>query len=287
MAASDLQQVVALTDAYRQAQFKQAGTIAALVAAYYRSRLDFADPAAVQRWLDIMVPRILQTSSNTANLAAAYGNALRKIEAPGAPAFTFTPVQPAVTAQVEKSLLVVGPYAYENKMRQIDEMRETGHTKAGVPIKLSDADVTALKQKALKDTTTGVLGTSLRHAQQGGRATTYNASQNDRVAIGWIRITKAVPCFFCAMLASRGIEWGPYSEHSFDRSDARFVGDGEAKVHDHCACAVKPVYTTDDPLLDRTKVFENLWYEHSTGSGRDAINSFRKGYQVWADENAA
>jgi hypothetical protein len=67
------------------------------------------------------------------------------------------------------------------------------------------------------------LGTAARIALDGGRTTTLDTVKADPAAVGWWRMTDGDPCHFCAMLASRGIV---FKEHSFARSDARFIGRG-------------------------------------------------------------
>jgi hypothetical protein len=84
------------------------------------------------------------------------------------------------------------------------------------------------------------------------------------------------------MLAGRGLQHGyTYSEDSFDLSDARFTGDGTAKVHDNCQCHLKPVYVHTDDFVDRSEFFEQLYREFASGSGADALRNFRRGYEAW------
>ena len=118
--------------------------------------------------------------------------------------------------------------------------------------------------------------------------------QNDRGAIGWVRVTDGNPCAFCAMLASRGVTWGPYAANSFKAANEKFSGKvfedavdgdprliggrGQAKVHDHCACALVPVFSRNDPLLDQGKKYRELWNAHIRNqfSGEDAIRAWRR-----------
>lgn len=258
-------EISSLTQAYRNEQVRRATLVAALVAAYYRSRLDIEDPGAVERWLQLMVPQILKTSDQTALLATQYATALRRLEVPNAIPHTFEKAAGANAEQVGRSLRVVGPESYLNKMRDI---------------RGRDLDPTmraALEQKALKDTLTKVTGAAVRHAQSGGRNTLERGAQQDRIAQGYVRVTRDDPCYFCAMLASRGLT---FSEDSFDGSDPRFVGPGDAKVHDSCRCTLKPVYDRDsDPFMDRAREFEDQWLEWGIGSGPQAVLNFRRGYE--------
>lgn len=239
--------------------------MAALVAAYYRSRVDIEDPSSVERWLEIMLPRILREHDNVARYAQAYATANRRLEFPDLPAPTFELIQGATEEQVRKSLLVVGPGDYLNKMRQIE--------REDVP----DQQREALLLEAKQVTATKVAAAVARHTQNGGRSTLIGASGSDPLAIGYVRVTKEEPCFFCAMLASRGLV---FAKDSFADSDPRFTGDGTAKVHDSCQCGMKPVYTRKDPLLADAATYTDLWTEWGAGGG-DAALRFRRGYEHW------
>lgn len=258
----------AMTTAFRADQNAEAAKIAALVALYYRTRVKVDDPASVQDWLDIVIPRLISTSDRGARSAVAYFNALRRIEVPGAERFVPTPALGMVDAGVAKSLMAVGPGDYMNKARRIDGL-----------------DVPAVQKRALladakQVTSVKLAAAAVRHAQAGGRQTIHESSARDRVALGWVRVTRAKPCFFCAMLASRGLRYRTYSEGAFDVSDSRFTGDGDAKVHDDCACSLKPVYAEDDEFVQRTDVFADLWARWGAGGG-DATLRFRRGYEHW------
>lgn len=255
-----------LTLAFQQAQARRAAAIAALVVAYYRTRVKFDDPASVDAWLKIMVPRIMREHNLSAQQAALYGNALRKLEVPDAPAFTFTPSVGAAVEQVERSLLVVGPESYSRQVTKIKALPDKQFDK---PTK------GALIRELDKATEVKIGGAVARHTQNGGRETLLEGTSKDKTALGWVRVTRDKPCYFCALLASRGLQKGyVFTESSFEDSDARFIGTGNAKVHDHCQCNIKPVYVKDDDYVSRAEFFMAL-YGESDGS----IFGFRKVYE--------
>lgn len=259
-------QSAALTQSFKEQQNREAARIAALIALYYRQRVDPMSAESVGRWLEIMVPRLIRSSDNGATSAAAFFNALRRIEAGGSPGYQAEARLGMVDDGVKKSLLAVGPYDYANKMSEI--LRQ---------------DVSPTQQKALlveakQVTTAKIAAAVVRHAQAGGRQTVYDNAARDETALGWVRVTRADPCYFCAMLASRGLHYRSFKEGSFDLSDARFTGDGDAKVHDKCGCSLKPVYADNDPLVDQTKKFADLWSLWGAGGG-DAALRFRRGYE--------
>lgn len=253
-----------LTTAYRAQQVRRAAIVAALVAAYYQSRVEAEDPSSIERWLEIMVPRIMAEHDRVARYAAAYATQARRLELPNAPSLTFGPSAGAVEEQVRKSLSIVGPGDFMNKMREIER------------IDVTPAQEQALIAEAKQVTANKLAASAVRHIQNGGRQTLIDAAQQDRLALGYVRVTKDKPCFFCAMLASRGLV---FAEDSFADSDPRFTGDGTAKVHDSCQCAMKPVYDRKtDPILADSEVYTDMWSRWGAGGGRAALR-FRRGYE--------
>lgn len=264
-------QSAALTDAFKTVENREAARIAALIGLYYQSRVDVEDPQAVEDWLNLMIPRLIRASDQGALRSSAFFDALRRLEVSNAASdFRATPSLGMVDEGVRKSLLVVGPYDYTNKMTEIKRLD------------VSPQQKTSLLLDAKKTTAAAVAARVVRHAQAGGRQTIFDNSAKDEVALGWVRVTRAKPCAFCAMLASRGLQYRSFKEGSFDESDARFTGDGNAKVHDSCACSLKPVYSGQDPLVARTEKFAEMWTMWGAGGG-DAVLRFRRGYDHWAD----
>lgn len=269
---SDLQaeQAAALTASFKAEQNRRAARIAALAALYYQQRVDPSSLASVEAWLEFIIPRLIRESDAGALAAANFYDEVRRLEVPAAPIFRAEPTNGAIDAGVRKSLLTVGPYAYENKMRQIERTDDAPER------------VEALVRRAKEETTKKVVAASIRHAQAGARRTVEDNVEKDRVALGWVRVTRAKPCFFCAMLASRGVKYRTYSSDSFTESDGRFTGPGDAKVHDSCGCSLKPVYTENDPLVKKTREFDDLWQTWGAGGG-DAILRFRRGYEHYQE----
>lgn len=255
-----------LTDRFRQQEAREAAKYAALVSLYYLQRVDPESPASIAEWLDLMVPSLIRASDSSADRATAFFTALRTLETPGAEPFRATPAKGFVDDGVAKSLQTVGPYEYVNKARDIRSLKVTPQQER------------ALLRQAKEATTSAVAGSVLRHAQAGGRQTLHDAATEDRVALGYVRVTKAEPCYFCAALASRGLRYRAFKEGSFDLSDSRFSGDGDAKVHDNCGCSLKPVYAQNDPLVARTEKFADQWSLWGAGGG-DAMLRFRRGYE--------
>lgn len=107
-----------------------------------------------------------------------------------------------------------------------------------------------------------------RHVQNGGRETVLTLVQADDVALGWARVTDGDPCYFCAMLASRG---GVFKT----RESAAF------QPHDRCGCVPVPIYDRASAFPGRAREFQALWRESTTGtSGKDSIRAFRRAYEA-------
>lgn len=258
-----------LTEAARASQARRAAAIAALVSLYYRQKVAVKDPRSVERWIDLMLPKILSEHDKQATAAARYGNRLRQLELGTTSDYSFQPTAALNREQVERSLRIVGPERHLRKMQEIEE---------------SDLEPTmkrAMINDARSEAVTALAGSVARHVQDGARRTTYDNIAADPVCLGYIRITKTDPCYFCAALASRGAVYG---EDSFDESDPRFTtgkNGGNVKVHDSCGCALKPVYTDSDEFAVDAANFEALWYQWS--SGGDPMYTFRRNYEGRAD----
>ena len=268
--------ILALAQAYKAGQNQQAARLAALVSLYYLQRVDPASAGAVEQWLALVIPRIIAASDTSARLAAIYYGKNRAIEVPGAPSFTPTPVTGFIDDGVKKSLMAVGPGDYMNKLKVIQSTEG-----------LSEPQQRAMIAEAKQVTATKLAAATVRHAQAGGRETILQNQAQDEVAIGWVRVTREKPCWFCAMLASRGLEYRAFKEGAFSGSNSRYVGSGDAKVHDGCGCSLKAVYTKKDPLVDRTKDFSDMWTRWGAGGNDgtsvDAALRFRRGYANWAE----
>lgn len=263
--ASDVStQSYALTQTFKAQQNSAAARLALLVSVYYSTRVNVEDPSSIEQWLSLMIPRLKLASDDGARRAAAFYQVIHDIEA-GAGSLKAVPTLGVIDDGVRKSLLTMGPYDMVNKMTDIRRL--------DVPAPQKQAMI----EDARKVTTAKLASAVVRHAQAGGRQTIIDNTSQDETALGWIRVTRANPCFFCAMLASRGITYRSFKQGSFDLSDPRFIGSGDAKVHDGCGCSLKPVYTENDKALQQNQSFADLWSRWGAGGG-DAMLRFRRGY---------
>lgn len=175
-------------------------------------------------------------------------------------------------------------------------MRVRGPVEVKRQVKRAVPEAEAMKagQKA----STGVGATK---ATDGGRAQVIEFVRKQAPArlqrgkpIGYARVTDSNPCYFCAMLASQGAVY--FSESSFSQSNGSirevkwtsnsdkgarraFIGDGPAKVHDHCQCTLRPVFSKADFRDERAKFFLEQWNTHGRyGEGRTDVQNFRRNY---------
>lgn len=201
------------------------------------------------------------------------------------------------TADVQIAMRATGPVA----VKKATALAFTAPQ--GDPQALSDGtapnlrpvvDLDFLAAKLMDGAKLASTGVGVKEALNGGRGEVQQLVAEDAVdrlssgeVIGWARFTEdsaTGPCYFCAMLASRGAVY--LSDGSFDQSNRKireinkwrkerraFVGDGVAKVHDHCKCSLRPVYSEDDSLDERGRNFLAQW-EAAPGG----LKEFRRVY---------
>jgi hypothetical protein len=123
-------------------------------------------------------------------------------------------------------------------------------------------------------------GTASSLVLAGGRDVVSGAVRGDDRAVGYMRVTSADPCAFCAMLASKGPVLGsPTAAEGF---------------HDHCACTVEPIYRADAPddrsqwpetSVHLREVWDAVTGGASAGAG-GALEAFRTGLEAAAKGEA-
>lgn len=168
---------------------------------------------------------------------------------------------------VEISLNVTGPIGQKSKIKR------------GKPL-----------QVVRNESFVEAAGAASRHVLDGGNRSALRLIEQDARLIGYIRVTDGNPCYFCAMLASRGPVYRTPkraggsnqrgTRNPSGRAGEAFTGAGAWKVHDNCACTVEPVYTTDTGWPGRGREFQQLWNEHIRNrySGEEAVRKWRQLY---------
>lgn len=260
---------VALVSRHRAAQ----GRIAALTAAEMLQiwpvlvrggRVE----ANVAQWLSLALALMARRRAQSAALGAQFATLYRALGGAAPDSFTPTPAVELNLEAARTSLIVLGPTAYRRELaRQV-----------GVgPRDLTPQDLVERRvaQGIQAKLAANVARASIRHVQNGARETLDDVIKNDRAVIGYFRSTSAEPCYFCALLASRG---PVYVEDSFEDSDPRFTGPGNQKVHDACGCMLLPMYRRaetdeDRAALGRYREYDALW------RANPSILAFRQAYE--------
>jgi hypothetical protein len=216
-----------------------------------------------------LIPLLRQRRDFSAITARKYYQEFRKLEVRGGDGFELPAMTEMDIQALETSLRVMGPVALKTKIGELP--------KTDIGPDLQPRIHPSLIQNAIEETATMVAGAATRHVLNGSRDEIQSALDEDPVALGYIRVTDADPCYFCAMLASRGPVYG---DDSFDQSDPRFIGEGSHKVHDHCGCGVEPVYDRKTAWPGRARDAEEAWIALSKDLGRvPTINDFRKRWE--------
>lgn len=209
-------------------------------------------------WLQLMVDLVLTFRATSVRNAVDYYDRFRSAEI-GAEALDrarFLGLDAVNHNRIITSLAVTGPIGIKHR---------TGH---GVPVELAT-------KKALVE----VSGAAGRHVLDGGRQILTTLVHEDKLATGFARVTSDNPCYFCAMLASRGPVY--LSRESAELATERSERSGQ-EYHDNCDCTVEPAFTRDEnaPWPGRGREFEQLWKKSTKGvrSG-DMVRAFRCAYE--------
>jgi hypothetical protein len=120
---------------------------------------------------------------------------------------------------------------------------------------------------------TKVDGIASRLVGDMGRGAIVDSAAEDRAAVAVARMAAPDACAFCRVMAIRGAVY-KNEQTAGRRANARFVGAGEFKYHDHCRCWVTPLFEGEEwqpqPEVD-------LWqrqYEQARAMRGDTISNF-------------
>lgn len=229
-----------LTEAHRKVQLRVGVETISQLAATWR----LLDPEnlddTLDRWLRVALPIIRSQRTRSARLAANYLTTFRSLEIGMSVGFAPVLAEVAAAEAVTTSLVVTGPASVRSALKR------------GVPI-----------AKAVETAQAKSAASGMRHVLNGGRDTIINTIDSDPRALGFARAVSGKPCHFCAMLASRGPVYKSQQSGGF-------------QAHDHCSCAVEPVYRRDADWPAGSRRYQELWDEVTAGkSGGEAISAFR------------
>jgi hypothetical protein len=100
-----------------------------------------------------------------------------------------------------------------------------------------------------------------------GRRTIVDNVRRDPQAHGWARLTEPSPCYFCALLATRGAVYR--SERTAD-----------FKAHDHCRCHPEPLFGPYQPPA-QVQEWRDLYQSETTqGNSKRTQREWRRAFDA-------
>lgn len=243
-------------------------------------RLDATAP----EWLRLSTLTIAEHRRESARLAAAYYEQLRAAELPDEEPYRArwldSVPETAADDAIRQSLIVTGPVSVKKASARLAGLAELG-----------ESEVAERKLEKIRETAlTQVEGAAVRHVLDGGRELLREEATQDRVALAFARVSDGNPCYFCALMISRGFVFRTEDAAGRRANTATksrrgpreaFVGDGLYKFHDHCACTVEPLFTQDTPAPDQAKKYAEIYRDATARkSGPAALTAFRAAYDA-------
>lgn len=220
---------VILVDAFRRTTAEVMASAGATAAQAFDLLLDPSDLDRSFAAYSTVATRVVNSHRAEASAAAgAFVTAFRASE--GVPGTVPARLAGAVVpAQAATSLLVTGP----------------------VTVKRALASGASL-EVAMARGRLATAGAASRLAVNAARETVIATVASDKRAVGWARATDGQPCYFCAMLASRGPVY-------------KSEGSADFRSHGRCGCVATPVYSYDQPWPPGASEFRDLYDEQIAG----------------------
>jgi len=259
--------MVALDVAFRRALNLLLARLIVTVAFAWRYRIKGARGSG-RSWVAVMARIIASFRGQSADLAAGYVAALHEV-ATGAPLdHALIHVPPPVSArQLAITFNWAGPGQAQAKFD-----KALSEAQAAVD-KLPQSTVNSLVAEADRSVGKAAEGAAVRLVMDAVRETITETTKRDGKSRGWARVSDGKPCYFCAMLISRGPVY-----HS--REVAAYAdGIPGNPYHDHCACYSVPVYGMGFKVgwTPEAVEYDKLWAMATRGySGAEARNAFRR-----------
>jgi len=176
--------------------------------------------ATAAAWLNLMIDLITGFWSKSVTVSLTYYDAFREAETDFGP-FHAAHLRDVVIPNLEQirtSLIATGPAKIKHDTMTGDHPIETITRNAMV----------------------AVSGAGTRLITNGSRDAIDEAVKSDPRSVGWARVLGPKPCYWCAVLASRGPVY--HSEDAAFRTTARSKRGAGKKYHDFCMCQVEPVF---------------------------------------------
>lgn len=210
-------------------------------------------------WLTVVMDLVRRFRTQSAATALGYYDALRTMETgsalPDRAAYVNLAEMP--TGAIQTSLVVTGPINIKSRIGKGEDVSEAA-------------------EAALIDSA----GAAGRHVLNGGRSQLAESVRKDGVAVGFARVTDGDPCWWCAMLASRGPTYVSAQSALVTSARAANRNPGEA-FHDHCGCSVEPSFDRESDWPGRGREFDQLWKDSTKGAknSKAMLKQFRHAYE--------
>jgi hypothetical protein len=202
-----------------------------------------------------LMPIVQQAREQSAVLAQAAYREARENAGVAGDGFEPSDPLPLAIKRLESTLDVTGPVEFKNAIA------------AGKN-----------PQQAMDAAAVRMVGSTQYLALEGARSVMKESIEADERATGWARVTDNDPCYWCAMLASRG----PVYKSAKTAGDPRQGGD---RYHDACACQAWPAFSLDEPFIGIAEKLYDDWLRETRGrGGKHAVNAFRR---WWESEGRA
>lgn len=216
--------------------------------------------ATALAWLDLMIDLVTGFWSRSVTVSLEYYDTIRKAETSSG-AFHADHLRDVIIPNLEQIRAV---------------LIATGPAKIKHDTMTTDRSVLTIASNAMVE----VSGAASRLVMNGGRDAIDEAVHADKLAVGYARVLGPRPCYWCAMLASRGPVYR--SEDVALRATERSKRAGK-EYHDHCMCQAEPVFRhlTRDEWPDHIRDLADLWNEAKKDtSNRKTINVFRSLFEA-------
>lgn len=146
-------------------------------------------------------------------------------------------------AALEKDLMDVGPTLFKFRIEGLDDETPLGDARSQEERLKAEAGVRTARAAE-------------KAAMNGGRGSAFTYGSLDKRVIAWARVSlSGDPCYFCAMLISRGAVYKSNQTGTFDDSGDLY--------HDNCRCVAVPIYSESqfatDPRYDQSRALSAMW----------------------------
>lgn len=290
--------------AYRQHQHRwdQDAVAADLVRKMYPlwSLQDFNDlDRTTPLWLSAVVPEVKTAYLQSQRLTAIYANDVRMASLPDEEplAMHIPDAQvPDNVVHVNFDRSLIPDVAADPELQPAIDFDEFPTADATVSLTITGnygikAQMPGPEDDLMQNARSNSAGAGVRHAMNGGRNAVNNVMRLDRRVIGYARVTDVNPCYYCALLASRGAVYG---KGSFTDANNRFTPNPDgpkglpagwipARTHDHCRCSLRPVYAKSQAMDDEAKFYRDQWDANTRKwfwlDNKQQVEHFRKTYQ--------